>query len=67
MTVFAGCIALFLSGAVFGASIAHWYWNGASAWGSLSTSLLIGVIAAESLHRLFARSQQSSGTGNSAV
>jgi hypothetical protein len=68
MIVFGNCFALFLSGAVFGASVAHWYAGAGNAWGSLSTSLLIAVIAATSLSRTFARAQQSSPeAGNSAA
>ena len=68
MIVFAGSIALFLSGAVFGASIAHWYWSGAGAWGSLSASLLIAVVAAGNLHKAFTRTRPTSpDVGNSAV
>ena len=68
MIAFAGSTALFLSGAVFGASIAHWYWNGASVWGSLSASLLIAVVAAGNLHKAFARTRPTSPeVGNSAV
>lgn len=68
MIVFGNCFALFLSGAVFGASIAHWYAGAGNAWGPLSTSLLIAVIAAASLSRTFARTQQPSAeAGNSAA
>lgn len=57
MTAFANSLALFASGAAFGASIAHWYFGGASAWGPLSTSVLIAVIAAENLRRALAKPQ----------
>jgi len=68
MVVLASSIALFLSGAVFGASVAHWYFGAGADWGPLSTSFLIAVIAAESLRRAFVRSQHSlPGAGNSAV
>jgi hypothetical protein len=60
MVVLASSISLFLSGAVFGASIAHWYLGAGADWGALSTSFLIAVIAGENLRRAFARSQHSS-------
>jgi len=59
MIVLASSAALFVSGAAFGASVAHWYAGGGNVWGSLSASLLIAVIAAANLHRVVARSQQS--------
>ena len=67
MIVLASCIALFVSGAVFGASIDHWYVGAGTAWGSLSTSLLIAVIAAGGLRRAIQSRHSSSGTDNSAV
>ncbi|HLX22652.1 MAG TPA: hypothetical protein VKR38_04830 [Usitatibacter sp.] len=57
MVVLSSSAALFLSGAVFGASIAHWYFGAVIDWGALSTSFLIAVIAAESLRRAFGRSR----------
>ena len=57
MTVLASSVALFLSGAVFGASIAHWYLGAGGAWGTLSTSFLIAVLATESVRRLVSGSQ----------
>jgi len=59
MIVFASCIALFIAGAVFGASIDHWYVGAGSAWGSLSASLLIAVIAADNLRRRFSQAPKS--------
>jgi hypothetical protein len=68
MVVLASSLALFGSGAVFGASVGHWYAGAGSAWGSLSASFLIAVIAAGNLHRAFARSRQTlPAVGNSAV
>jgi hypothetical protein len=67
MVVFGNCIALFISGAAFGASVAHWYGGAGNAWGLLSTSLLIAVIAAASLSRTFARTQQSSPEAGSSA
>ena len=67
MVVLASSVALFVSGAAFGASVAHWYMGGGNVWGSLSTSLLIAVIAAVNLRRVVARPEQSPGAGNSAV
>ena len=55
MLVFANCLALFLSGAGVGASIAEWHF-GAGSWpASLAASLLIGVIAAGNLRKTFAQ------------
>jgi membrane protein implicated in regulation of membrane protease activity len=60
MLVFANCLALFLSGAGVGASIAEWHFGAGSWTGSLAASLLIGVIAAGNLRKTFARSKSSS-------
>lgn len=59
MLIFANCLALFLSGAIVGASIGHWHAGAGSAWGSLSASLLIGLIAAENLRKAFTRLQRT--------
>jgi hypothetical protein len=68
MIVAANGIALFVSGAAFGASIAHWYAGGGSAWGPISTSFLIAVIAVANLSKAFARTQpRAPEAGNSAV
>jgi hypothetical protein len=56
MIVAASTLALFLAGAVFGATIAHWFDGSGTAWGPLSTSVLIAVIAAEALRRALAKS-----------
>jgi hypothetical protein len=53
MKVLASGIALFIAGVAFGASIDHWYTGAGSSWGSVWTSLLIAVIAAENLRRHF--------------
>ena len=60
MTVLASSVALFVSGAAFGASIAHWYAGGGDVWGSLGASVLVAVIATEGLRRALAQSRQSS-------
>jgi hypothetical protein len=57
MVVIASCIALFVSGAVFGALIARWHTGTGSVWGSLGASLLIAVIAAGNLYKAFVRSR----------
>ena len=67
MNALANSIALFVSGAAFGASVAHWHAGGGSAWGSLSASLLIAVIAAENLRKALRSRQSSSEAGNGAV
>jgi len=51
----------------FGASLAHWYAGGGSAWGSLSVSLLIAVIAAENLRKALRSRPSSPEAGNSAA
>lgn len=56
MNVIASSIALFASGAAFGASVAHWFAGAGDVWGSLATSVLIAVIAVEGLRRTLARS-----------
>jgi uncharacterized membrane protein YoaK (UPF0700 family) len=55
MIVFASSVALFVAGAAFGATIVHWYEGSGTAWGPLSVSLLIGVLAAEGLRRALAK------------
>ena len=56
MIVLASSLALFVSGAAFGATIAHWFDGAGADWGPLCTSVLIGVVAAESLRRALAKS-----------
>ena len=51
VSVIASSLALFIAGAVLGASIDHWYSGAGNAWQSAGASLLIAVIAAENLRR----------------
>ncbi len=55
--VFASAVALFISGAAFGATISHWYDGADTAWGALVTSLFIAVLAGEGLRRALSRTQ----------
>jgi hypothetical protein len=59
VVVFASGLALFLSGAGVGASIAEWYFGVGSWSGSLGASMLIAVLAAGSLRKEFARLQST--------
>jgi hypothetical protein len=52
-------IALFVAGAAFGATVAHWYDGSGTAWGPLCASVLIGLIAAEGLRRALANSRSA--------
>jgi len=56
MIAFASSLALFVAGAAFGATVAHWFDGAGTDWGPLATSLLIAVIAAEALRRALAKS-----------
>jgi hypothetical protein len=67
MLAFANCLALFLSGAGVGASIAEWHFAGESWPASLAASLLIGVIAAGNLRKTFAQSTSMSPADKSAA
>jgi len=53
--LFANCLALFLSGAGVGASIAEWYFGVGSWSGSLGGSLLIAVIAGANMRKVCAK------------
>jgi hypothetical protein len=55
MLAFANCGPLILSGAVIGACIDHWFMGAGIGWASICTSLLIAIIAAESVRKVFAR------------
>lgn len=57
VAVFASGVALFISGAAFGATISHWYDGVETAWGALCASLVIAVLAAEGLRRALTRPQ----------
>ena len=52
VAVFASGVALFISGAAFGATISHWFDGADTAWGALATSLLIAVLASAALRRV---------------
>ncbi|HEY2629536.1 MAG TPA: hypothetical protein VGI57_10430 [Usitatibacter sp.] len=52
-------VALFVAGAAFGATVAHWYDGSGAAWGPLCMSVVIGVIAAEGLRRILAKSHSA--------
>ncbi len=65
--LFANCLALFLSGAGVGASIAEWYFGAGSWSGSLGGSLLIAVIAAANMRKEFIRLQSTPPKVNGAA